>query len=109
MFDINILVERADDEAPVPIKGLNQGVTPGVIPRSVDSVAKGHADQTKSQMIWQRDRSLEMQGRDKVYMRIWPEFTDGDEIWVYARIICPSQFVSAKMSLVAFHLQYSAA
>lgn len=93
MFHIDILAQRSDDSASVPIRGLNQGIALGVIPRSVNSVAKGHADETKSQMIGECSPTLEMPRRDGVYVRIWPKFMDGDQILVYAGIVCPGQFV----------------
>lgn len=100
MLYIDVLTERADDNAPVPVKGLSQGSALVVFSHSIDAVAESHAHPTKPQMIGKGSRTMEVHRRDMIYVWIWAKFMNGGQILVYAGIICPSQFVSIKASLV---------
>lgn len=64
MLHIDVLTKRADGSAPILMKALSQGFTLGGIPRSVDSMTKSHADETKYNMIGTSSRILQICGRD---------------------------------------------
>jgi len=93
MSHVNVLARRAHDNAAVMVQILSKGVTLWVVHRSVDLVAKGHADQVKSQMIWECFANLDMHGRDKLYLNIWPKYMEREHILVLVGIVCLDQFV----------------
>ena len=67
---------------------LNQVPVAGIASCPVNSVAKRHAHQTEKQVIGVCGGDLEVGRLDEIHMGVWAQVQHGDEIRVYAGVIC---------------------
>lgn len=106
------LTERTNDDTSVMIEGLGECVLSGIIPKSVDPVAKRCADQAELYIFRKASSDLDVGGCDKVYARVLPKFMYWNQVSINAGVVWPCQCVSVKMqqgkSTVLYRLKQGA-
>lgn len=79
--------ERTNNDTSVMIERLGEGVLSGMIPKSVDPVAKCCADQAELYVFGKTSSDLDVGGCDKVYARVLPKFMYWNQISINTGVV----------------------